>query len=44
MAAFGAVVSVVADGELTPDEAALVVGLIEAKRKTLETSRKRCIA
>lgn len=37
MAAFGAVVSAMADGELTLDEAALVVGLLEAKRKTLET-------
>ena len=37
MPAFGAVVSAMAEGDLTLDEAAIVVGLLEAKRKTMET-------
>src|SRR5438034_9765624 len=35
--AFGAVVSAMAAGELAPDEAAAVIGVLEAKRKVLET-------
>ena len=33
----GAVVAAMGDGTITPDEAALVGGLLEAKRKALET-------
>jgi hypothetical protein len=35
--AIGALVTAVADGALTPDEAATVAGLLEAKRRALET-------
>jgi len=37
LAAISAVVEATADGDLTPDEAALVAGLLEIKRKALET-------
>lgn len=37
LAAISAVVQATADGELTPDEATLVAGLLEIKRKALET-------
>lgn len=36
--AAGAVISAVADGGLTPTEGALVMGLVETYRRTLETS------
>lgn len=36
--AIGAVVSAVAAGELSPDEGAVVTGLLETKRKAIETS------
>lgn len=35
--ALGAVLAAMGDGQLTPDEAALVGGLLETKRKALET-------
>jgi hypothetical protein len=35
--AFAAVISAMASGELAPDEAAAIVGVLEAKRKALET-------
>jgi hypothetical protein len=38
VAAFGAIASAMAAGELTLDEAATVVGILEAKRKALETA------
>lgn len=37
VAALGAVVSAAADGTLTPDEAASLAGLIEIKRRAIET-------
>ena len=37
LAALSAVVEATAEGELTPDEAALVAGLLDVKRKALET-------
>ena len=37
LAAISTVVQATAGGELTPDEAALVAGLLEVKRKALET-------
>ena len=37
-AAISAVTMQVADGDLSPDEGALVVGLLEAQRKAIETS------
>jgi hypothetical protein len=36
-AALAAVVSAMADGELTPDEAALVASVLEMRRKSIET-------
>jgi hypothetical protein len=36
-AALAAVVSAMADGELTPDEAALVASVLEIRRKSIET-------
>lgn len=36
--AFGAVVASMAEGEITPEEAAAVAGVLEAKRKTIETA------
>jgi hypothetical protein len=35
--AMGKVVAAMASGDLTPDEAATIAGLLDAKRKTLET-------
>ncbi len=35
--ALGAVVAAVAAGDLTPDEGAVIAGLLETKRKTIET-------
>jgi hypothetical protein len=35
--AIGAVTRQVADGEISPDEGALIVGLLEAQRKAVET-------
>jgi hypothetical protein len=35
--AFGAVVSAMGAGDLAPDEAAVIVGVLEAKRKAVET-------
>lgn len=37
-AAIAAVSRQVADGEISPDEGALIVGLLEAQRKAIETS------
>ena len=37
LTALGAVLQAVAEGALTPDEAACVAGLLEAKRKAIET-------
>ena len=37
LAALSAVLSAMGDGQITPDEAALVGGLLDAKRKALET-------
>ncbi|HEX3180912.1 MAG TPA: hypothetical protein VHR44_06620 [Beijerinckiaceae bacterium] len=36
-AALSAIVSQMADGEITPDEAATAASVIESKRKALET-------
>jgi hypothetical protein len=45
LSALGAVVDAVAAGDLTPDEGATVAGLLEAKRKAIETVEiKRRIA
>jgi hypothetical protein len=35
--AFAALVEAMASGELTPDEAAVIAGVLEAKRKAIET-------
>ena len=35
--ALGAVIEATAKGEVTPDEAATVAGILEAKRKAIET-------
>ena len=37
VAAFGALLKSTADGELTPDEAQVIAGIFDAKRKALET-------
>lgn len=37
LAAISAVVEATAEGELTPDEAALIAGLLDTKRKAIET-------
>ncbi|MBF0561789.1 MAG: hypothetical protein HQL37_07160 [Alphaproteobacteria bacterium] len=37
LAAMGTVVAAVGDGELTPDEGAAVAGLLETKRRAIET-------
>lgn len=42
LAALGAVVQAVADGELTPDEATTVAGLLEIQRRTIETADLEC--
>jgi hypothetical protein len=36
--ALGATVQAMADGEVTPDEAATIAGVLEAKRKAIETA------
>jgi hypothetical protein len=36
--AIGATVQAMADGDLTPDEASVVAGVLEAKRKAIETA------
>jgi len=38
LAALGATVQAMADGEITPDEAATVAGVLEVKRRAIETS------
>jgi hypothetical protein len=35
--AFAAVVSAMGSGELAPDEASMIAGVLEAKRKAIET-------
>ena len=35
--AIGSTISAVAEGEITPEEGSLVAGLLESKRKAIET-------
>ncbi len=38
LAALGATVTALADGEITPDEAATIAGVLEVKRRAIETA------
>ena len=38
LAALGATVTAMADGDITPDEAATVAGILEVKRRAIETA------